>query len=265
MGSWRTILGESVLRLSEATIGRSGPLISGVSLELGAGDVFVLLGQNGSGKSTLLQTICGIIPPLSGSVTVSGTEVSGMKPGERCRRIAWVPQEEFVDFGWTAREFAALGRASLSDSVFESKDDIEKTLAALEKCDAEAFADRPMNELSGGERQRVRIARALAQDADILVLDEPASQLDIAHVLGILALIESLAESGKTILLTVHDVNQAFRLRSKMGFVNAKRLEIFESLGEVFASGVLKRTYNTDFRLLEGELLVPVTSGRTTG
>lgn len=262
MVSWRTTLAN--LSLAEVTIGRATSLIEQVNLSISAGEIFVLLGPNGSGKSTLLETICGMLNPLSGSVQVGGSEVSQMRPAERSKQIAWVPQEEFVDFGWTAREFAALGRAALSDSVFESRTDREATERALQLCDAEYLAERSMNELSGGERQRVRIARALAQDADILVLDEPASQLDIAHVLTVLDLVCSLAEHGKTIILTVHEVNQALRLPARWGFVNKKRLEVFESLDEIHSSGVLNRTYGAEFKIIDPKTVVATTCCRTT-
>ena len=262
MVCWRITLAN--LSVSKTEIGRNEVLIQDVSVDLGPGEILVLLGPNGSGKSTLLQTICGMIRPLAGTVLLDGKDVTTMRQTERCRKIAWVPQEEFVEFGWTAREFAALGRAALSDSVFESKEDRAATERALELCDATAFADRAMNELSGGERQRVRIARALAQDADVLVLDEPASQLDISHVLSVLDLISQLAEHGKSIVLTVHDVNQALRLRAKWGFINQKRLETFESLEGIHESGVLQRTYNAEFRIIDAQTVVASTSCRTT-
>lgn len=252
------------LSLAEVTIGRATSLIEQVNLSISVGEIFVLLGPNGSGKSTLLETICGMLKPISGSVQLGGSEVSQMRPAERSKQIAWVPQEEFVDFGWTAREFAALGRVAISDSVFESRTDREATERALQLCDAEYLAERSMNELSGGERQRVRIARALAQDADILVLDEPASQLDIAHVLTVLDLVSSLAEHGKTIILTVHEVNQALRLPARWGFVNKKRLEIFESLDGIHSSGVLNRTYGAEFKVIDPKTVVATTCCRTT-
>jgi iron complex transport system ATP-binding protein len=263
MDFWRTTLAEVVLQ--DVTVGRDGELVGSVSLELGPGQVFVLLGPNGSGKSTLLQTLCGIVSPLGGQVLIDGHPIGAMKHAERSRKVAWVPQEEFVDFGWTAREFAALGRAGLSDSVFETRTDQDATNAALALCDAEHLADRQMNELSGGERQRVRIARAVAQDAEILVLDEPASQLDISHVLAVLELIEKLSASGKTIIVTVHDVNQALRLSARWGFINKKRLEVFESLDEIHASDVLTRTYGAEFRVIDSQTVVAVSSCRTTG
>lgn len=264
MAFWRTTLAD--LALTGISIGRSEPLINEFSLKLAAGQIFVLLGPNGSGKSTMLQTICGMIRPLAGRVTIDGDEVSSMTLQQRCRNIAWVPQEEFVEFGWTAQEFAALGRAALSDSVFESKQDQAATRTALEQCDAAHLAQRPLQELSGGEKQRVRIARAIAQDADIVVLDEPASQLDVAHVLNVLELVVELSRSGKTVILTVHDVNQALRLPATWGFVNEKRLEVFESLDQIHASGVLERTYQTGFRVIDPETVVATTlSCRTTG
>ena len=253
------------LVVEKVSIGRKEILLTDVSFRVDQGQIFVLLGPNGAGKSTLLQALCGIIRPLSGSILVNGDEIGSLKLAERSRRIAWVPQEEFVEFGWTAREFAALGRATLSDSVFESKVDNDATTAALQLCDAAHLADRPLTELSGGERQRVRIARAIAQDADILVLDEPASQLDISHVLSILDLLTELAEKGKTIILTVHDVNQALRLPGIWGFKNEKRLEVIESLEALHTSDVLSRTYNTEFRVVDSQTVVATTCCRTTG
>ncbi|MEI7576452.1 MAG: ABC transporter ATP-binding protein [Armatimonadota bacterium] len=248
------------LSIRDLEVGRTDVLIEPFSLDLRSGEIFVLLGPNGSGKSTFLQTVCGMIRPRTGRVEIDQTDVTTLPLSQRCQKIAWVPQEEFVEFGWTAKEFTALGRAALSDSVFESKFDVDVTMRALAVCDAAHLADRPLLELSGGEKQRVRIARAIAQDADILVLDEPASQLDVAHVLSVLELVVNLAETGKTILLTVHDVNQGLRLPAKWGFINEKRLEVFESLGEIHASNVLKRTYDTDFRVIDSETVVAVTS-----
>ncbi len=247
------------LRIQDLQVGRKGVLIEPFSLDLRPGEIFVLLGPNGSGKSTFLQTVCGMIRPQGGTVMIDQKDISTIPLSQRCQKIAWVPQEEFVEFGWTAREFTALGRAALSDSVFESKSDAEATTHALSLCDAAHLADRPLHELSGGEKQRVRIARAIAQDADILVLDEPASQLDVAHVLSVLALVINLAKAGKTIILTVHDVNQGLKLPAKWGFINEKRLEVFESLDEIHSSEVLKRTYGTNFRVIDPETVVAVT------
>src|SRR5262249_18240987 len=159
-------------------------------LELAAGELLLLAGRNGAGKTTLLRAATGLVRPGAGAVELDGRAVASLPRRELARRIAYVTQETAVPFPVPAGQLVLLGRTPyLGPLAFESRADVAAAEAALARLGLEALADRSVMELSGGERQLVQLARALAQDAPVLLLDEPTTHLDLAHrslVLGCL-------------------------------------------------------------------------------
>jgi iron complex transport system ATP-binding protein len=175
------------------------------------GEFFSILGPNGSGKTTLLRIIDRILLPSSGTVRIFDKDYRTLTRKEIARRIGVVPQEHPIIFPYTVREVVTMGRTPhLRGLGFENTHDQQIVNEAMELTDIVHFAEKPITQLSGGERQRVFIARALAQEPDILLLDEPNAHLDITHQLDILHLTRSLSsQRGLTVVAVFHDLNLA--------------------------------------------------------
>jgi iron complex transport system ATP-binding protein len=188
----------------------TGAILRGVDLQLEPGMVMGLFGPNGSGKSTLLHCLNGVLRPQQGSVCLDGRTLAKMSPREVARNIAVVPQDTRADLSLTVHEMVMLGRYPFADFWGEeTREDLGAVAASLSRVHAEHLARRSFNQLSGGERQRVVIARALAQGAKVLLLDEPASHLDIARQLELYHLLSALSSAGYAILIVTHDIMMA--------------------------------------------------------
>jgi iron complex transport system ATP-binding protein len=185
--------------------------LSGVTFDLRHGEILCVLGANASGKTTLLKNLAGLLHPSFGKILIDGTDLSSRLHKERARAIAFVPQfeESFLDF--SVEQTVLMGRAPyIGLWGFESVVDRAKACEAMERTDTWRLHDRGLASLSGGERQRVILARALAQEAELLLLDEPTSHLDVRYQKEILDLCASLnAERGLTVVMTLHDLNLA--------------------------------------------------------
>ena len=182
-----------------------------VNLKIGKAELWGILGPNGCGKTTLINLIDGILSPYQGTIKIGGTDINTLKRREIAKRIAVVPQETAWVFPLTVEEVVLMGRTPhLGRCEFESKKDLDVAHSAMEATDVLRFSSRRMQSLSGGERQRALIARALAQQPEVLLLDEPTSSLDITHQISIFDLLGSLSEeSGLTIVAATHDMNLA--------------------------------------------------------
>lgn len=191
-------------------------MLRDVDFRAGPGECIALTGPNGSGKSTLLKTLTKTLAPLAGDLELDGHPIASLSYRECARRLAYVPQEEAIAFPFLAREVVAMGRLALDDRLFETPADHEAVRAALDQVDVGHLAERPITELSGGERQRVLIARALAQEAPILLMDEPAAHLDVAHQVALAELITHLAAEGRTVVMAIHDLNFALEHASRV-------------------------------------------------
>ena len=183
-------------------------VVSDVSLAFPRGTIGALIGANGSGKSTLIRLLAGLLTPSSGQVFIEGIPLTAIPLRERAKRIAYVPQSTTMVFPFTAMEVVLTGRSPYSGRFsFENDDDKQIALAALEVLDAAHLADRPVTELSGGERQLVTVARALAQEPDVMLLDEPASALDLKHRTQLARALRRLSdERGIAALTVTHDL-----------------------------------------------------------
>jgi iron complex transport system ATP-binding protein len=184
------------------------PVVDDVSLALPRGAVGALIGANGSGKSTLLRLLAGLLTPSSGHVFIDDVPLTSIPLRERAKRIAYVPQSATMVFPFTAMEVVLTGRSPYSGRFrFESHHDKQIALAALDVLDATHLAYRPVTELSGGERQLVTVARALAQEPDVMLLDEPASALDLKHRTQLARALRRLSdERGIAALTITHDL-----------------------------------------------------------
>ena len=176
------------------------------------GRITVLVGANGCGKSTLLRGIARLLKPRSGGVYLDGRQIHAMPSRDVARRLGILPQGPSAPDGLTVRELVRQGRFPHQALLKQWSADDERALReALEITSMTAFADRPLDTLSGGQRQRAWIAMALAQETDILLLDEPTTFLDLAYQVEVLDLLQDLNDHGRTVVMVLHDLNQACR------------------------------------------------------
>jgi iron complex transport system ATP-binding protein len=183
-------------------------VVRGASLGLRRGRLAALVGANGSGKSTLVRLLSGVLAPTRGEIVLDGAPLNSVEPRVRARRLAYVPQSSASVFPLTALEVVLTGRSPYTPRFrFETGRDVEVARAALSSVDAAHLESRSVTELSGGERQLVALARALAQEPDCLLLDEPSSALDLKHRAGLLRHLRRLRdERGLTALVVTHDL-----------------------------------------------------------
>ncbi|RPI28812.1 MAG: ABC transporter ATP-binding protein [Chloroflexota bacterium] len=187
----------------------SRPVLHEVSLNVEAGQVAALIGPNGAGKTTLLRTASGVLGPKSGSIWICGQDLLSLSPASRASKLAVVPQARNLPEAFTVHQTVLLGRTPYLGWLGQpSKKDLDRTHWALERANLLPLSDRLIGELSGGEQQRVLLARALAQETPILLLDEPTAHLDLRHQASLLQLVQELAhEQGLAVLMALHDLN----------------------------------------------------------
>lgn len=197
---------------------RDREVLRGVDLVAQAGEVVALIGPNGAGKSTLLRVLGGLLPPASGSVTIDGVDVTALDRRSIARHIAVVPQVFETLFPFTVREIVALGRTSrLGPLGTLGSADARAVTRALDDIGATDLADRRIDRVSGGERQRAVLAMALAQEASVLLLDEPTAHLDPAHQRATLERVATLARlRGLAVVAVLHDLNLAAAFASRV-------------------------------------------------
>jgi manganese transport system ATP-binding protein len=209
--------------------------IDGVSLEVGTGTALGIVGPNGSGKSTLLKTIAGLIEPSTGSVQVFGRSPHALAPGS----IGYVPQAEEVDFSFplNVRDVVTMGRyPRLPPFARLQRADIVAIDKALEALDLRALQDRHIAELSGGQQQRVFVARALAQEPELLLLDEPTTGVDVATENALMHVVRDLVRHGMPVLMTTHDLDRAVEWFDRLIVVD-RRILADGAPATVLASG----------------------------
>ena len=216
-----------------------------VGIAIPRGSFTAIIGPNGSGKSTLLRVLLGAIKPDGGDVLFEDQPINTYQRIELARRIGAVTQIEEMPFPVTVRELVATGRyAHLGAWRAEGEADRAAVAAALERCDIIALADRSIANVSGGERQRARIARALAQEPQTLVLDEPTAALDIAHEMSVFELLRQLASTGVTVVVATHHINHASRFADQLILLDHGSVAAAGTPGGVLRKDVLQRVYD---------------------
>jgi iron complex transport system ATP-binding protein len=242
--------------------------VQGIDLRVEPGEIVGLLGPNGSGKSTVIKMLSGVLGGYGGSARLDGEEIADTPRRALARKLAVVPQEPSFGFPFSALEIALMGRhPHLAGLAFESERDIELARLALERCGAAEFALRSIQELSSGERQRVVFARALAQQPRMLLLDEPASFLDIRHQVEIYDIVRGLVgEDGCSVLTVMHDLNLAAEYCDRIYLLRRGKVEATGPTAEVLTYANLTRVFDTevyvDTNTLTGKLIVVPLSGR---
>ena len=224
------------------------PVLKNVSLTIAAGEVLGILGPNGSGKSTLLKVLMRILIPQQGRVELFGRPHAAFSQAEVSRRVAFVPQETQQAFPFTISEMVLMGRYPHHNRTWglgwESSQDRAVALQAMSDLDVSHLGSRLITNVSGGERQRAVIARALAQEPDVLLLDEPTAFLDLHHQLEIARIIRRLnRERGLTVVLVSHDLNLASQYCDRVLLLREGEIVTMGSPAEVVAKEPLERVY----------------------
>jgi iron complex transport system ATP-binding protein len=227
-------------------------VVSEVTASVRAGEWAVVIGPNGAGKTTLLRAIAGLVPH-SGSVVLFGNEASSMRRRDLARRLAVVPQAPATPPWMTVSEYVLLGRTPyLGHLAKESWADVTAVERSLDRLDLVGYAGRLLGTLSGGELQRVVVARALAQEAELILLDEPTSALDIGHQQQALGLLDGLRRDGAlTLVAAMHDLTLAAQYGDRMILLDAGRVAADGAPEEVLTEERLARHYDAAVQVLE--------------
>ena len=232
------------------------PFIEGVGFRVGAGEFCGIVGPNGSGKTTLLKLFSKILKPVAGSIRLGGDDIAGMRAREIAKRLAVVPQETSIAFPFRVAEVVLMGRAPyLGGFRFEGTEDLEIAQRAMELTGTCTLADRYFFELSGGEKQMVIIARALAQQTEVLLADEPTAFLDIRHQVEIYDLIKDLnLRKGLTVVSVLHDLNLASLYCDWLIMLDRGRVYRMGKAEEVLTYANIREVYGTEVYITRNDL-----------
>ena len=226
-------------------------ILNGVNLELPDGEIGILLGKNGSGKTTLLKNILGLCKPAAGTISFNGENLLEMNRKQRAGCVAYVPQD--IQFGaLSVFDSVLMGRVSYF-GLKANADDYAVVEQILQEMHLETYADRNVDELSGGERQKIAIARALAQEPQLLIFDEPTGNLDIANEQLIIAEVKKLVrEKGISILSSLHDLNQALYFGDRFFFMKDGVIQ-YAGKKDCITEDVIQDVYGVRMKIMEIE------------
>ncbi len=227
-------------------------VIKQVSLAIESGEFVGIIGPNGSGKSTLLRLIGALIHHQQGQVQFKQEDIHKISKKILARSIAWIPQESTMIFPFKVEEIVMMGRHPYQSPLsFETEDDWEITRRAMEETDIMSLSDRRFNEISGGEKQRVMMAGALAQNSELLLLDEPTASLDIKYQLEILNILRRLnQQNGKTIVIAIHDLYQASKYCDRLILINEGQIIQNGPPVDVLRKDILEEVYGVTIKII---------------
>jgi iron complex transport system ATP-binding protein len=218
-----------------------------VSLEVRPGEIVTLAGPNGAGKTTLLRVASRLLTPAAGRVLVRGRPLESLSRRALARELAVVPQDATIAFPFTAGEVVLMGRSPhLGMLGFETRDDVERARQAMDRVGIEALAGRSILELSGGERQLVLLARALAQDPQVLLLDEPTAHLDLRHRVAVLAQLQEFVRGGRSALVVSHDLGLAASTCDRLALLRSGELVASGEPRAVLSPGALREVFGVE-------------------
>lgn len=249
----------NLIEARDLAAGHAGkPIQTGVDLRLSAGEVLCLLGPNGVGKTTLFRTLLGLLPALAGELRLEGDEIRHLDRKRIAHRIAYVPQAQSLPFAFTVRDIVLMGRsASLGAFSSPGPRDQARADAALARLGISDLAHRDMSRLSGGQQQMVLIARAVAQGAKAMVMDEPTASLDLSNRRRIEDLVRALAGDGIGIVLSTHDPDQAAELADQVVLLGQGGVLAAGPTAQTMTAEALSQLYATPIRrdvLADGKL-----------
>ncbi|MBC3888135.1 ATP-binding cassette domain-containing protein [Acetobacterium paludosum] len=264
----------SLLSLQNVSFGYQDnqPIFENISFDVKPGEVFCIIGPNGCGKTTLIDSILGINQPQSGRIMVADNDLHKMKPKEFAKNIAYVPQSHTKTFPYTVLDIVVMGR-TYATKMFSAPNTAERhrAIESLEQVGLKGFENRLYTELSGGELQLVLIARALAQESHIMIMDEPTAHLDFRHELMVMEIITWLVkEKGLTIIMATHFLNQAFYLENagveiRVALMNQGTFKAIGTPTEVLTKNNLKDVFKifssigmTDEEGINQKFIVPL-------
>ena len=226
-------------------------ILDGVSVNSGVGEFIGLVGPNGAGKTTLIKCISGLLAHNQGTVHLDGRDLARMSPRDVAQVVAHLPQNTYVDFGFTSLEVVLMGRnPHLGTFQLEGTRDFEVARAGMKFTDTEWLSGREINTLSGGERQRVLIARALAQEPRLLLLDEPTANLDIQHQLQVMDLVRRLVDDGLAAVTAMHDLNMASAYCDRIYVMSEGRVVTSGTPAEVLLPDLIKQVFGVGVTII---------------
>ena len=244
-----------MLQLTNLSIGYNERyIIQNINLSFEAGMIYSILGKNGSGKSTLLKTCSGLIKPKTGTVLLKGIELEQYSHNDRAKTISYLSQSTNTPNITVERLLAHARFPHLTYPKKLQSNDVnimQKSLNALKVAD---FAKHSLRQLSGGERQRVYLAMQLAQDAPIMLLDEPTTYLDIEHQLALMKLLQELKAQGKTIIMVLHDIQQALSYSDRIIAINEGQVVDTGTPDEILNNNTLKKVFHVDVKRNEFQI-----------
>ena len=229
-------------------------IINNITFTINPGELVGIIGPNGAGKSTLIKLILGLLKPESGDIYIEDVLLNKYSPRELYKKIAFVPQENNLDFPTTVLETVLLGRIPhLSRFHLENDEDYKIAEDSLTAVGLQDFSQRFANQLSMGEKQLVTIAKALAQETNFIFLDEPTSSLDVSHTIQIMGILKGLTSKGKTIISAIHDLNTASRYCDKILIINKGMIKGFGKAEEVFTKEIIQEAFSVDVNIHRSE------------
>ena len=231
------------VRLGDANV------VQDVSLEFHAAELTAIVGPNGAGKSTLMSVLSGFRRHYEGRCLFRGREISTWKKPELARQMAFLPQMLRLEFPFTGEQVVFMGRTPYCNGLFESSADREAVRRAMELTDASPFAQRPFQALSGGERQRIVLAGALAQEPEVLLLDEPTTFLDLKHQIQTYSLLQRLAREGMAVIAVTHDLNLASSYSDRIVVLSRGRVAADGKPWEVLRAEILREVFEVDVEI----------------
>jgi len=243
------------LEVRKLSFGFPGRTIgSGITFTLARGEVLCVLGPNGGGKTTLFRTILGLLGKHSGHIAFEGKGIEHLSREQIARQAGYVPQGHSAYFAFSLHEFVLMGRTARL-RAFSSPGRIDRDIAqqALESLGIAHLGDKPVTQISGGERQLALVARALAQEPQLLVMDEPTASLDFGNQVRVLEKIAALASGGLSILFSSHDPDQAFLSAQRVLLLGEGHAQEIGAPKDVIRSDTLERLYGVSIRIIETE------------
>ena len=243
----------------------AAPVLQGVSFTAESGDFLSVLGANGAGKSTLFRCLLGGLTDYTGAIELDGRDVRTLSRRETAEHIAYIPQIHRPTFGYSVLDTTLMGLTRQLSPFRSPTPEMEKqAMDALEQMGVAQLAERNFATLSGGEQQLVLIARALCQQSDILVMDEPTSSLDYGNQLRVLERVHLLAQQGYTVLLSTHDPQHALRFSQKVLALSGGQVAADGCTADVLTPELLRRLYGVETVVLDtpcGRVLLPGEEG----
>ncbi|MFE1237128.1 ABC transporter ATP-binding protein [Streptomyces tendae] len=267
-GTEAEVDGASRLAARGVTVGYGArSVIDGLDVAIPPGVITTIVGPNGCGKSTLLRTLSRLLRPTGGTVVLDGEDIAALRTREVAKKLGLLPQAPVAPEGLTVSDLVARGRHPHQSWLRQwSSDDADVVRRALAMTGVSDLADRPVDSLSGGQRQRVWISMTLAQGTDLLLLDEPTTYLDLAHAVDVLDLVDDLHESGRTVVMVLHDLNLATRYSDNLVVMREGAILAQGHPRDVITADLLHEAFGLRARVIDDPvgnrpLIVPI--GRT--